>query len=131
MKFTGILLLVVFTLTGCGSIQKYVDQGLDAAGNAAEKAASNYIDKNAGSGTYEDSKKMRNDKDKMENLLPYYAQVNKICDENLIDTKTRDELKTQFDNYYSDWKDGKIDKTEYDKMCKDCIEKSSGLKVVE
>lgn len=131
MKYAGILLLSIITFTGCSSLQKYVDQGLDAAGKAADKAAANYVDKNAGSGTYEDSKKMRNDQDKVENLLPYYAQVNKICDEKLIDTETRDNLKTQFDNYYSDWKDGKIDKVEYDNRCKESIEKASGLKVAE
>ena len=131
MKYAGIILLTFITFTGCSSIQKYVDQGLDAAGNAADKAAANYVDKNAGTGTYEDSKKFRNDKDKMENLLPYYAQANKICDEKIIDAETRDELKTQFDKYYSDWKDGKIDKTEYDEKCKECIEEASGLKVVD
>jgi hypothetical protein len=131
MKYVGILLSALMMFTGCSSIQKYVDQGLDAAGKAADKAAANYVDKNAGSGTYEDSKKMRNDQDKVENLLPYYAQVNKICDEKIIDAETRDELKTQFDKYYSDWKDGKIDKSEYDEKCKECIEKASGLEVVE
>jgi len=131
MKYMVVFLMSFFLFSGCSSLQKYVDQGMDAAGKAADKAVAKYVDKDAGSGTYEDSKSMRDDKDKMENLLPYYAQANKICDEKLIDVKTRDKLKTQFDKHYSDWKEGKIDKTEYDKKCKQCIEKASGLKVVD
>lgn len=125
MKYLLTIIFSIFLLSGCASIQKYVDQGMDAAGKAAEKAASDYVDKQAGSGTYEDSMKMKGDKDKTENLLPYYVAANKYYDEKKIDDKTRTELKAQFDNYYSEWKDGKMTKEEYDEKCTKCLENAA------
>lgn len=125
MKYLTTIILSIFLFVGCASIQKYVDQGMDAAGKAAEKAAANYVDKQAGSGTYEDSMKMKDNKDKTENLLPYYVAANKYHDEKKIDDKTRTELKAQFDNYYSDWKGGRMTKEEYDKKCTECLEKAA------
>lgn len=121
----AVLVLVLFS--GCASVQKYVDQGLDAGMKAAEKEAAKFVDKEGGTGTYEDTKMMKGDQDKLDNLLPYYIAVNKMCDEKKIDETKRDELKVQFDNYYADWKEGKITKENYDKKCTECIENAKSV----
>ncbi|MCF8242296.1 MAG: hypothetical protein K9J16_12990 [Melioribacteraceae bacterium] len=118
MKQVVIALMSVFLLGSCGTIQKYAKQGMDAA----EKAAENYVDKETGSGTFDDTMKMKGDTDKTQHLLPFYATVNKMCDDKKIDEKKRDELKAQFDSYYAEWKDGKITEAEYKKNCEDAID---------
>ena len=120
MKSIITIIVLTIALSGCATIQKYAKQGM----GAAEKAASKYVDKQAGTGTYDDSMKMKNDNDKTEHLLPYYISVNKLYDEKKIDEKKRDELKAQFDKNYDEWKDGKTTQAEYDKKCTECIEKA-------
>ena len=116
------ILIIAITLGGCATIEKYAKQGLDAA----DKAAGKYVDKKAGSGTYEDSKNMKDDKEKIQFLLPYYATANKLCDEKKLDEKKRDALKNQLNQYYAQWKSGKIQKNDYDKKCTDCIKTAQG-----
>jgi hypothetical protein len=122
MKRFLLLSTFVFMTVACSSVQKYVNQGLEAGQAAAEKEAKKYVDKQGGTGTFDDTMKMQGDKDKSDNLLPYYITVNQMCDAKKIDEKQRDNLKAQFDTYYAQWKDGTLTKEDYDKKCTECIE---------
>ncbi len=118
-KLTIVLLSLMFLFVGCSTIQNLADQGM----KSAEKAAKNYVDKETGSGTFDDMMAMKSDKQKTEKLLPYFVSANKLYDEKQITEVERDEMKKTFDLKYNDFVSGKLDEQTYDKECTEMIEK--------
>lgn len=119
MKNLITVFLSLLLLAGCATIQNLADQGM----KSAEKAAKNYVDKETGSGSYDDMMNMKSDTQKTQKLLPYYISANKLYDQKLIDETVRDEMKKTFDTNYADFTSGKIDEQTYDKMCTEMIQK--------
>lgn len=89
---------------------------------SAEKAAQNYVDKETGSGTFDDMMAMKSDNQKTKKLLPYYISANKLYDEKQITDEKRSELKKSFDELYADYTSSKIDEQTYDKKCTELID---------
>ena len=112
------LLLVLALLTGCATIKKYADKGI----KASKKAATKYVDKEAGSGTAKDFMAMKDDKQKLDKLLPYYIKANKMYDDKVLTKEERNDLKEQFSQYYQNYQKGKLSETEYDKKCTRMLE---------
>jgi uncharacterized protein YceK len=118
LKFSFILILSFSLLAGCATIQNLADQGM----KSAEKAAQNYVDKETGSGTFDDMMAMKSDNQKTKKLLPYYISANKLYDEKQITDEKRSELKKSFDELYADYTSSKIDEQTYDKKCTELID---------
>ncbi|MBZ0200611.1 MAG: hypothetical protein K8H86_12140 [Ignavibacteriaceae bacterium] len=120
MKYIITITVSLFLFAGCGSIQNLVDKGMDSA----QKSAQNYVDKQAGSGSFDDALAMKNDKQKTSKLLPYYLSVNKMCDENNITAAERDAMKTTLAQQYDSFAAGEIDEKDYDTKCSEIIDSS-------
>lgn len=109
------LVVLVFFIAGCSTISNLVDQGLKEGEKALDREAAKMVDKEAGSGTYEDMKNM--DQDKIQAILTYYSKLNKACDDGKITAEVRDTKKNEISKLYDEYKAGKITKSDMDSKC--------------
>lgn len=116
-KVITILLVSFFALTGCDSISKLAQQGMEKAKVEANK----YVDKQAGSGTMDDYNSMKDDKDKVSKCLSYVSNLNKMCDEQKITIEERDARKQKVNEYYDEFKAGNLTEAEFKSKCDELV----------
>ncbi len=117
-------LLLVFTFvfaTGCATIEKYAQKGLEEGKKALDREANKFVDKEAGEGSYADYNEMKGDKTKLDMVYPYLVKLNKQCSDKKITKEERDEKKAKVKAYYKDFTDGKIDAEAYNKKCTELV----------
>ncbi|GJQ61969.1 MAG: hypothetical protein SCALA702_10220 [Melioribacteraceae bacterium] len=114
-KVIVFLMVAFFALTGCDAVQKLAKDGMAKAQEAAE----NYVNKETGTGTIDDYNAVKGDKQKMECCLPHLSTLNKMADEQKITAEERDSRKQKVHEYYDEFKEGKIDRAQFDEKCKE------------
>ncbi|MFA7290050.1 MAG: hypothetical protein WC055_14335 [Melioribacteraceae bacterium] len=113
-----ILLISVIIVTGCSTLQNLADNGMADAQAKVSDLAANQL-----GGSAADILKMKGDKEKMTNLLPFYVLANKLCEDKKITEKQRDDFKVKFDDVYTGYKAGKYDLDNYKAKCEQILKK--------
>ncbi len=104
-------------LAGCGSISNMLEKATKDLDKKAEKwmddGAKNLVDKELGSGTWDDTKRMSKEKYKV--VGKYLTKLNKRCDEKKITKEFRDAKKSEIEALYDKMQAGEVTDTDFHK----------------